>query len=253
MAGAIAGVREPLDATAAPSVARASCAMVLPTNARGRPVRDGRVRFGGKHCGATAIRVSAGSFRSLTSLRRNARCAAAGWSNPIDRILSRRIVRRFGVPRFRPPRRSPGLEPRSMFHSPGSSAALRAWVAHAQHCRERAAGHRFPTHSISPPVPSCRLIVNNSLLPPLSLRYSIATRALEASSTLKLRRRAKSSYQKALILPIQCTEKNFWSQNSAPCAHPLERGRPRPPTRQSAHHRASYRIDAEQNRAHPRQ
>jgi hypothetical protein len=29
-------------------------------------------------------------------------------------------------------RRSPGLEPRSMFRSPGSPAALRVWVAHAQ-------------------------------------------------------------------------------------------------------------------------
>ena len=93
MAGTTAG--EPLDATAEPTVARASCAMVvrLPPNARGRPVRSDRVRFGGKHCGATAIRVSAGSFRSLTSLTRNARCDAAGWSNPIERILSRRIVR----------------------------------------------------------------------------------------------------------------------------------------------------------------
>ena len=142
---------------------------------------------------ATAIRVSAGSFRSLTSLKRNARCDAAGWSNPIERILSLKIVRLFGVPRFRPPRRSPGLEPRSMFHSPGSPAALRAWVAHAQDRRERAAPHRFPTS-----VSSCQLIANNSLLPPLSIRNSIATRALpEASSTLKLRRRAKSSYQKA--------------------------------------------------------
>jgi hypothetical protein len=78
---------------------RASCAMVvrLPANARGRPVRSDRVRFGGKHCGATAIRVSAGSFRSLTSLTRNARCDAAGWSNPIERIRSLRIVRLFGL------------------------------------------------------------------------------------------------------------------------------------------------------------
>jgi len=66
-------------------------------------------------------------------------------------------------------------------------------VAHAQDRRERAAPHRFPTS-----VSSCQLIANNSLLPPLSIRNSIATRALpEASSTLKLRRRAKSSYQKA--------------------------------------------------------
>jgi len=147
MAETTAGTCEPLNATAEPAVARASCAMAvgLPPNARGRPVRSDRVRFGGKHCGATAIRVSAGSFRSLTSLTRNARCDAAGWSNPIDRILSLRIVRLFGVSRFRPPRRSPGLEPRSMFHSPGAPAALRAWVAHAQDCRERAAPHRFPT------------------------------------------------------------------------------------------------------------
>jgi hypothetical protein len=48
-----------------------------------------------------------------------------------------------------------------------------------------------------------RSIANNSLLPPLSIRNSIATRALhEATSTLELRRFAKSSYQKALILPI---------------------------------------------------
>jgi hypothetical protein len=113
--------------------------MVPPANARGRPVRDDRVRFGGKQFGATAIRVSAGSFRSLTSLRRNARCDAAGRSNPIDRILSLRIVRLFGVPRFRPPRRSPGLEPRSMFHS---LSALRQRCAleslMPRDCRERA-------------------------------------------------------------------------------------------------------------------
>lgn len=84
-------------------------------NACGRLVRDDRVRFWGKHFGATAIRVSAGSFGSLTSVRRNARRDAVGWSNPIDRILSVRIVRLFGVFRFRPPRRSPGLEPLSMF------------------------------------------------------------------------------------------------------------------------------------------
>ena len=42
MARTAAGVCNPLDATAEPSVARASCAMVvwLPANARGRPVRD---------------------------------------------------------------------------------------------------------------------------------------------------------------------------------------------------------------------
>ena len=181
MAPTPAGVREPLDATA-PFVARASCAMVLPTNACGRPVRDGRVRFGGKHCGATAIRVSAGNFRSLTSLRRNARCAAAGWSNPSARILSRRIVRRFGVPCFRPPRRSPGLEPRSMFHSPASPAALGAWVAHAQDCREdcreRAAPHRFPTHSISPRVQLADLMVNNSLIIRYWRHYLFAIRLL---------------------------------------------------------------------------
>ena len=46
-------------------------------------------------------------------------------------------------------------------------------------------------------------------MPPLSIRNSIATRARpEASGILKLRRRATSSYQKTLILPIQCTEKN---------------------------------------------
>ena len=112
MAGTIAGVCQPLDGAAKPSEARASCAMVvrLPANARGRAVRTDRLRFGGKHCGATAIRVSAGSFRSLTSLERNARCDAAGWSNPIERIRSLRIVRLFGVSRFRPPRRSPGQE-----------------------------------------------------------------------------------------------------------------------------------------------
>jgi hypothetical protein len=42
MAGTTAGVCNPLDATAEPSMARASCAMVLPANARGRPVRDDR-------------------------------------------------------------------------------------------------------------------------------------------------------------------------------------------------------------------
>ena len=58
MAETTAGVCEPLNATAEPAVARASCAMAvgLPPNARGRPVRSDRVRFGGKHCGATAIR-----------------------------------------------------------------------------------------------------------------------------------------------------------------------------------------------------
>ena len=71
--------------------------MVLPANARGRPVRDDRLRFGGKDCGATAIRVSAGSLRSLTSLEKNARCDAAGWSDPIARILSLRIVRWFAA------------------------------------------------------------------------------------------------------------------------------------------------------------
>ena len=143
----VPGVLGRLLAIARPTALSPIIAMVvrLPANARGRPVRNDRVRFGGKHCGATAIRVSAGSFRSLTSLTRNARCDAAGWSNPIERILSLRIVRLFGVSRFRPPRRSPGLEPRSMFHSPSSPAALRAWVAHAQDCRERAAPHRFPT------------------------------------------------------------------------------------------------------------
>src|SRR5260370_26928648 len=120
MAEASAGVCEPLDATAEPAVARASCAMVvrLPANARGRPVRSDRVRLGGKHCGATAIRVSAGSFRALTSLTRNARCDAAGWANPIERILSLKIGRLFGVSRFRPPRRSPSLEPPNLVHSP---------------------------------------------------------------------------------------------------------------------------------------
>ena len=178
MAGTTAGVCEPLVATAEISVARASCAVRLPANPRGRPVRNDPLRFGGKHCGATAIRVSAGSFRSLTSLRRNARCDAAGWSNPIERILSLRIVRLFGVPRFRPPRRSRGLGPRSIFHSPGSPAVLRAWVANAQDGRERAAPNRFLSRQISPSVSSCRLIANNSLLPPLSIRNSIATRAL---------------------------------------------------------------------------
>jgi hypothetical protein len=190
MAGTTAGVCKPLDTTTEPSVAAASCAILarLPANAGRWPVRDDRLRFGGKDCGATAIRVSAGSSRSLTSLERNARCDAAGWSKPIDRIRSLRIVRLFGVPRVRPPRRSPGLEPRSMFHSPGAPAALRAWLAHTQDGRERAA-----PRWISASVSSCRLIANNSLPPPLSLRNSIATRALpEASSPLKLRRRAKS-------------------------------------------------------------
>src|SRR5205085_2819467 len=113
------------------------CEVGLAANAPVRRVGSDRVRFGGKHLGAIAIRVSAGSFRSLASLRINARREAAGWSNPIARILSRRIVRLFDVPRFRPPRRSPGLEPRSMFASLATPAALRARVAHAQDCRER--------------------------------------------------------------------------------------------------------------------
>ena len=66
--------------------------------------------------------------RSLLRARR--RRETPGWSNPIARILSLRIVRLFGVPRSRPPRRSPGLEPRSMFHSPGapgSAARVGRW------------------------------------------------------------------------------------------------------------------------------
>jgi hypothetical protein len=115
-----------------------SCAMVVRLPAKARSVRNDRLRFGGKDFGATAIRISAGSFRSLTSLRRSACCDAAGWSNPIERILSVRVVRRFGVFRFRPPRRSPGLEPRSMSHSPGPPAALRAWVTRLSRARRRA-------------------------------------------------------------------------------------------------------------------
>jgi hypothetical protein len=54
------------------------------------------------------------------------------------------------------------------------------------------ARQRFPTRPISLSFSSWRLIANNSLLPPLSIRYAIATRALlEPSGTLKLRRRAK--------------------------------------------------------------
>jgi hypothetical protein len=41
----------------------------LPANACGRPVRTDRLRCGGKHCGATAIRVSAGSFHFAHALR----------------------------------------------------------------------------------------------------------------------------------------------------------------------------------------
>ena len=117
MAGTAAGVCEPLDAAAKSTVARPSCAPVAPMPAAARPRRDrdDGVRFGGKHFGTTAIRVSAGSSRSLTSLCRNARGDAVGWPNPVDRIRSVKIVRRFGVPRSRPPRRSPGSEPLGMF------------------------------------------------------------------------------------------------------------------------------------------
>ena len=115
MGGTESGLCEPLDATA--ESALASCAIVVrtPANARGRSLRDDRTRFPGKHLGATAIRVSAGSFWSLTSARSNSLREAVGCSDPIDRIRSARIVRLFGVSRFRPPRRSPGLEPLNMF------------------------------------------------------------------------------------------------------------------------------------------
>ncbi len=92
---------------------------LAPPETRGRRVAPDRTRFAGKHLGVTAIRVSAGSFWSLTNLRRNSCRDAVGWSDPIVRILSVRIVRLLGVSRFRPPRRSPGLEPLSMFHPPG--------------------------------------------------------------------------------------------------------------------------------------
>src|SRR5277367_1564240 len=105
---------------AEPTLAAVPCAVVdrKPAETRSRRVAPDCVRFAGKHFGATAIRVSAGNFRSLTSLRRNPRHDTVGWSDPIVRILSVRIVRLFGVSRFRPPRRSPGLEPLSIFHSP---------------------------------------------------------------------------------------------------------------------------------------
>jgi hypothetical protein len=59
------GACEPLDATAEPSVLSASCAMAVRLPANTWSVRNDRLRFGGKDFGATAIRISAGSFRSL--------------------------------------------------------------------------------------------------------------------------------------------------------------------------------------------
>ena len=49
-----------------------------------------------------------------------------------------------------------------MFHPPGSPAALRASLM-PQHCRERAARHRFPTHSLPPLVRELTVISSEEL------------------------------------------------------------------------------------------
>jgi hypothetical protein len=118
---------------AEPPSATAFGEMMASAGARGRPLRCERVRFGGKHLGATATRISAGSFSSLTNARRKSRRGAVGCSNPIVRILLVRTVRRFGVSRCRPPRRSPGLEPLNIVHPPGShviqGACTSSWAS----------------------------------------------------------------------------------------------------------------------------
>jgi len=49
---------------------------------------------------------------------------AAGWADTAAKIRSVKIVRRFGVARFRPPRRSPDFEPLGMVLSLGRDRAL---------------------------------------------------------------------------------------------------------------------------------
>src|SRR5271156_1090387 len=79
---------------------------------RGAPVdREARA---GSDFRATAIRMSAASAGSLTRIAKSLWSVALGRSDAAAKILSVRIVRLFGVVRWRPPRRSPGFEPRGM-------------------------------------------------------------------------------------------------------------------------------------------